>query len=238
MPKVVGITRVRNESLIIEDTLRHVLEHVDHVILYDDCSTDETVDIAARFDGVTIIRGDEWRADRPSEETRHRALLLERAKGIGADWCWCFDADERIVGGLPALKGDAYRFRLFDGYITEEHSAPYVGGKLEELPRAWGPECRDIVMFFRPECAVYFGRDRREPKIYGTIQTAQTLVKHYGKSLSVEHWEETCDYYAGHWPEPYKSKWAARRGKAIHTVSDFGRKLLSWEGVAENAVRC
>ena len=53
-------------------------------------------------------------------------------------------------------------------------------------------------------------------------------VKHYGKAISVEEWEKTCDYYA-EWPEPYGSKWAARRGKAIHTESDFGRPLILWE---------
>ena len=49
---LVGITRVRDESLILEDTLQHFLARVDRVLLYDDCSTDNTVEIARSFDRV------------------------------------------------------------------------------------------------------------------------------------------------------------------------------------------
>ena len=50
-----------------------------------------------------------------------------------------------------------------------------------------------------------------------------------GKPLSIEHWEQTCDYYVTHFPyETYGLKWKARKGRAIHTASDFGRSLLPW----------
>lgn len=231
-----GITRVRNESLILEDTLRHVLQRVDNVILYDDCSADQTVEIAASFDRVEVIAGDEWRADRPAEETRHRAILLDKAAAAGAEWCLCFDADERYVGAFPDLALDAYRFRLFDAYMTPDCSAPYSGGPLEHLGRLYGPEYRDIIMLFRVSAAKYHGRDRREPRIAGRLDLAPVTVKHFGKSLSVEQWEETCDYYATHWPEPYRSKWAQRRGKAVHTLSDFGRPLYAFDEVAAHGV--
>lgn len=228
---LIGITRVRNEALILEDTLRHFLERFDSVILYDDCSTDETVEIAESFDRVFVLRGDEWLANRPAEETRHRALLLEEARLAGAEWCFCFDADERIDGDLPDMRADAYRFPLFDGYMTPDFSEPYRAGRLDELPRAWGAERRDILMLFRASGARYRGLDKREPSVRGVIELASARIKHFGKCLSVGHWEETCDYYATHWGEPYRSKWAARRGKAIHERSDFGRPLHSWEEI-------
>ena len=56
-------------------------------------------------------------------------------------------------------------------------------------------------------------------------------VRHYGKAISVEEWERTCDYYAHHTAEPgLAEKWAARRGKAVHEywTSDFGNKLIRW----------
>lgn len=234
---LIGITRVRNESLIIADTLRHYLGHCDRILMYDDASTDDTVAIAEGIDGVEVIRGREWLADRPSEETRHRYLLLRMATGLGADWVLCFDADERLSGPLPDMKADGYRFRLFDGYMTEECAEPYRGGPLTALPRMWGPEYRDILMLFRPEWATYVGRDRREPCFEQTPELAPTRVRHYGKCLSVEHWEETCGYYAEHWPEPYRSKWNARRGKAIHHLSDFGRPLYRWDDVEAHGVK-
>lgn len=233
---IVGITRVRNEELIIEDTLRHALGRVDRVILYDDASTDRTLEIARDFDGVMAIEGSSWRRDRPAEETRHRAILMRTAKGIGAEWCWCFDADERLDGDLPEPTGNGFRFRLFDGYMADGYDAPYTGGRLDTLPRMWGPEYRDILMMFRIDAATYRGPDRREPIITSDVALADVRVKHYGKCLSVDHWDDTCNYYADHWPEPYRSKWAARRGKAIHTKSDFGRPLYRWGEVANHGV--
>ena len=233
---LIGITRVRNEALIIADTMRHMLGYCDRIIAYDDASTDETAAIMAGFDHAQVIRGDNWRTDRKSEETRHRAMLLDRAKAAGADWCFCFDADERPVGELPDMAADAYTLRLFDGYLTPE-SKPYKAGRLADLPRAWGPEYRDIVMLFRPDAARYDRPDQRAPTITGQVRDSGMQVKHYGKCLSVEHWEETCKYYAEHFPEPYRSKWQARKGKAIHHASDFCRPLYDWPEVVKMGVR-
>lgn len=226
---IVGITRVRNEGLIIEDTLRHALEYVNQIILYDDCSTDDTVDIARSFSRVHVIQGVRWVKQRTLEETRHRALLLDMAREFGATWAWCFDADERLVGSFPDLKADAYKFRLFDGYLTPETNKPYTGGPLIDLHRLWGPEYRDITMLFKVDKAEYKGLDRREPIIHGTTELCGVRVKHFGKCLSVDHWEDTCEYYSKHWPKKYTEKWNARRGKAIHDKSDFGNPLYNWE---------
>lgn len=234
MNKLIGITRVRNEALLIQDTIAHFLEYCDEIILYDDCSTDDTIHIAASAgnQNITIISGDQWRKDRMAENTRHRAILLQAAKDQGAEWCLCFDADERLVGTLPVLKGDGYVFRLFDGYLTENWWEYYQGTLLEDLPRMWGPEHRDILMLFRTDLAQYVGTGRREPKMprNAVIGLAPIKVKHFGKCMSVEHWEETCDYYANsHFPKRMRDKWANRRGKAIHTKSDFGRGLYEWD---------
>jgi hypothetical protein len=188
-------------------------------------------------DRVYVIRGDRWRKDRKMENTRHRAILLHHAQAIGAPWCLCFDADERLVGDLPALKPpnslftipDGFRFRLFDGYLTKERQEPYQGGDLRDLPRMWGPEFRDIIMLFRTDKAQYVGSGRREPLMAGPFGLAPIKVKHYGKCISVEQWEETCNYYSTHFKEPFKSRWELRKGKAIHTQSDYGRPLYTWQ---------
>ena len=226
---LIGISRVRDEALIIADTLRHYLRLCDRILIYDDASTDDTADIADGFDRVTVTRGNEWCLDRTAEETRHRHILLEQARSMGAEWCLCFDADERLVGELPGLTADGYRFRLFDGYLTEDRQALYRGGDLAELPRMWGPEYRDILVLFKTSLATYSGLDRREPIFKAATAHSGAFIKHFGKCLSAEHWSETCHYYATYWPEPYKSKWAARRGKAVHVQSDFGRRLFTWE---------
>ena len=239
MTKITGITRVRNEVLIIQDTIEHYLKHCDDIILYDDCSTDDTVELARQAGGdrIKMIHGVAWLKDRKMENTRHRHLLMQAAQKKGAEWCLCFDADERLVGELPPMTPgvSAYRFRLFDGYLTEDRQILYgAGDYLEYLPRMWGPEYRDIIMLFRPEDSVYRGTGRREPSsVNGSILLAPIKVKHYGKCMSVEHWEETCHYYSTYFPEPFKSKWRARRGRAIHTSSDFGHPLFTWSDLMQ-----
>lgn len=229
---LVGITRVRNESLIIEDTLRHMGARVDHIVLFDDASEDNTVEIASSFNNITIIQGTEHRQSRDEEETRHRRMCLNKAKSIGADWVYCFDADERLEGDFPPMDAASpagYRFKLFDGYMTKECRHEYQGGKLELLPRMWGPERRDILMLFRADKAQFIGLDQREPVVMGAVETTQVFVRHYGKCISIDQWEDTCEYYS-RWPK-YAEKWNARRGKAIHTESDFGAPLYTWDEV-------
>lgn len=220
---IAGITRVRNEELILEDTLRHFLGLVDRVYLYDDCSTDQTVEIACSFDRVDVVQGTFWDRNQAAAETRHRAKLLSYARH--ADMVLCFDADERIEGNLPTEPG-AYRFALYDGYMTPERQQPYTGGPLVDLPRMWADR-RDILMYFQPRLASYSGHGQREPHYRGEVQQANVKVRHYGKCLSVEHWEETCSFYEFCFPK-WAGKWRARRGKAIHTESDFGRELVEW----------
>jgi hypothetical protein len=69
---------------------------------------------------------------------------------------------------------------------------------------------------------VFFAEQHvREP---GGVERVRT-----GKSLSVEHWEETCDYYVRHFSfGSYGRKWRDRKGRAIHTQSDFMWPLYEW----------
>ena len=93
----------------------------------------------------------------------------------------------------------------------------------------YGPEQRDILMLWRNRSDVFFAEGHeRQPGRIGRLRT-DFYCQHYGKSLSVEHWEETCDYYIKHFPfETYGRKWLARKGWAIHTQSDFMRPLYEW----------
>ena len=130
--------------------------------------------------------------------------------------------------------------RLFDAYMTPEDCAPYRSDlALLAFRRFFGPEERDILMLWRNRDAVFYTEQHaREP---GGIEALRTdlYCQHYGKSLSVEHWEETCDYYIRHFPfETYGRKWRDRKGQAIHTRSDFMRPLYEWgEPLFSNAVR-
>jgi len=77
---LIGITRVRNEALILGDTLDFVSRHVDAIIAYDDASTDRTVDLLRNHPKVALILANgAWEPDvkaRRMAEHRHRQLLL------------------------------------------------------------------------------------------------------------------------------------------------------------------
>lgn len=239
---LVGLLRVRNESLILDDTLAYLDSLVDVIVAYDDASSDNTCDILWRHPKVAIIvRNRSWLPsieDRLLSETRHRGLLLKLAREhIDFGWCLCADADERIDGDVRSfLHKDSspdicgLRISLFDAYLTRTDCDPYrTGQALFNFRQFFGPERRDILMLWRNAGNVrYMGLDAREPQVAGRIGT-NFHCQHYGKSLSVSHWEETCNYYMRHFPmESYGLKWQARLGKAIHTESDFGRKLERW----------
>lgn len=239
---LLGITRVRNESLLLPDTLAHVSEHVDAIVAYDDASTDTTLEMLQQHPKVAIvIQNTIWESTAPERltaETRHRGLLLRVARAnMKFEWAYCFDADERIVGDVRgfltspmAANCDGLRVQLFDAYMTTDDQTPYAQGqRLLNFRRFFGPERRDILMLWRNNFHVrYKGQDAREPT---GVEKAivQFHCQHYGKSISIAQWEETCNYYLKHFPaETYGAKWLARKGLAIHEKSDFSRDLFPW----------
>jgi hypothetical protein len=249
---LVGVTRVRNEALILRDTLDYIGRQVGAIVAYDDASTDHTLEILRRHPKVALILANRlWEEDiaaRRIAEARHRGLLLQTARErLKFDWMFCFDADERVTGDLRSFAAgpqaadcDGVRIRLFDAYMTPDDHAPYRSDlELLDFRRLFGPERRDILMLWRNRPEVVFAQQHaREPG--GAVRVRTDLYcQHYGKSLSVEHWEETCDYYMRHFPfDTYGSKWRDRKGRAIHTQSDFMRPLYEWgDALFANAVR-
>jgi len=96
--------------------------------------------------------------------------------------------------------------------------------------RKWfGPEFRDIGMFFRNTPHLSYTKPDQRVANYLQGALVSGYVKHYGKAISIKQWEDTCDYYISYFPESYKSKWEARKGNAIHDKSDFGNALILWE---------
>ena len=247
---LVGMTRIRNEGLILPDTLDYLGGQVDAIIAYDDASTDATVEMLRAHPKVALIVANQsWEQDveaRKLAEGRHRGLLLDMARAeLPHDWMLCFDPDERItehlrsfVTGPGAVNCDSVKVKLFDAYLTQEDSAPYRSDlKLLDFRRFYGPEQRDILMLWRNRREISFAERGRVPGGLGRVKT-DLYCQHYGKALSVDHWEETCDYYIRHFPyETYGKKWTERKGQAIHTESDFKRPLYEWgETLFANAV--
>ncbi len=235
-PKIIGLTKVRNEAAIMKDTLDRWGEIcTGGIYVYDDVSDDMTVNICRTHPKVKdIVIGHVWDADREKAEWMNRQMVLARAQqDADADtWFVYFDADEHLYnfnewGLFENPDVNAIACRLYDFYITPEDE------KKHYLEREWiGPEFRTIIFFFRNLPGIrYHLPDQRVVTLPGNVGNIPIHgdIKHYGKGFSVAHWEATCDYYIKFWPK-YNDKWRQRKGKAVHTDmrSDFGNKLIKW----------
>jgi hypothetical protein len=228
--KIIGTLRVRNEESIITDTIEHLSEFCDKIYIYDDVSTDNTFNICLDHPKVTqVIQGKAWDLNRERAEFENRQdLYLEAIKDCSDnDWLVYIDADERIEFDWALLNNniDAVRMRLFDFYITpEDKDSKYYERKYI------GPEFRDILFAFRVGATLgYHKNDQRQCSLKRGSKIIQSgFVKHYGKAISVDEWEKTCDYYGNFFPK-YSKKWLSRKGQAIHTLSDFNRPLILWD---------
>lgn len=229
--KITGLTRIRNEEAIIADTIEHMSQFCDEIFVFDDASTDKTLSICQKYPIIAgILENRMWSVNRAMAETVSRSQLLHYAKNMApdTDWFVYMDADERIdfpwdelINTPPSVNG--IRMRLFDYYITPDDVDKHYSER-----KMIGPEYRSILMAFRNiPSLIYDKPDQRSPRVPGKI-IEKGFVKHYGKAVSVEQWENTCNYYACWFPK-YSGKWERRKGKAVHTKSDFGRELITWE---------
>jgi 2-polyprenyl-3-methyl-5-hydroxy-6-metoxy-1,4-benzoquinol methylase len=240
--RVTGLIRIRNEAAIIQDTLDHMARFCSGgIYVYDDVSTDDTPAICSAHPMVReVVHGAYWDSNRGRANYENRAAVLAAAKKEARpqDWFVYLDADERVEynwADLFDLPEDAIavRMKLFDFYITDSDA------QQDYRFRQWiGPEYRSIAIAYRNLATLRFlhlGQREVELGTEGRI-VESGFVKHYGKAISIQQWEDTCNYYSTYFPA-YAAKWNARRGKAVHTRSDFGREAhpLGGKGEQRNA---
>ncbi len=237
--KITSLLRIRNEELIIKDALENLSEFSDEIIIWDDCSLDETVQICEKFPKVKMVLRNYFHnsTDQSFVQTAQRNALLNYARVYSKNnWFAYFDGDERIEFDFSKLEDyhkqnfRAVFIRLVDGYLTPQYKEPYVKGKLINLKRMWGVEFREIAFLFHKDYVDYniIIPGCRQPQINGkTIIDDSGYVLHFSKCLSTEKWEEDCLYYMKSMSMLAK-KWEDRLGKAIHDgKSDFNTDLIS-----------
>lgn len=238
--KITSLLRIRNEELIIKDTLEHLSQFSDEIYVFDDDSSDRTVGICQEFPKVKkVLRNYFHSTNQSFVQTAQRKLLLDYARIDSKNkWFGYFDADERIEFDFSKLEQydknniTMIYFKLFDAYLTKNNQCPYRQGDLLEKSRKYfGSEYREIGFLFNKDKVDY---DLKVPGCRQPYADGKTIVdgycKHYGKAISVEVFDETVEYYCKSMPM-LREKWEARRGKAIHAKSDFNRDLLTWEQI-------
>ena len=86
-----GVYWIKNEARFIEKSLKSVMEICSEIIVMDNNSTDDTVEICSGFDKVTeIIK----RKELPLDEVRDKNILYEHARKSNPDFILAVDGDE------------------------------------------------------------------------------------------------------------------------------------------------
>lgn len=236
--RIFGLTKIRNEEKIIQETLDHWGSIcTGGLYVVDDASEDKTVEICKAHPKVkAVLETEYWDPDREKMEWMQRQRILERAQKDAKedDWFVYFDADERLFFNDWQLLFEqgigAIACRLYDIYITpdDEKERNY------NLRKWVGPEYRTIIFFFKNSPYLIYNKpDQRIVSLPpNTKIVVAGIIKHFGKGLSIQHWEETCDYYINFWPK-YAAKWEKRKGKAVKKdfKSDFGNPLIKFNDV-------
>lgn len=88
----------------LDRCLDNLIRYCDHIIVYDDASTDNSVKVAKSYE-CHVIRG---RANNQMQELAHKQVILEKALDMGATHLFWLDCDEVLdrqgtMGGLREL---------------------------------------------------------------------------------------------------------------------------------------
>jgi len=92
--KIIGLMAVRNESQMVEQALKALACYTDGIIVLDDASDDNTVEVLKRVatecNIVKIIEKPEWHRDEPGDKNK----LLNAGRKAGGTHFIVIDADE------------------------------------------------------------------------------------------------------------------------------------------------
>jgi len=95
VPKIIAIYRIRNEERWIEKSLEAVSEVCQEIVILDDCSTDNTVEICKKFPNVVEIH--ERKESLPLDEVRDKKIIWEMAMKRNPDFIFKLDGDEILA---------------------------------------------------------------------------------------------------------------------------------------------
>uniref|UniRef100_A0A6M3J370 Putative glycosyltransferase n=1 Tax=viral metagenome TaxID=1070528 RepID=A0A6M3J370_9ZZZZ len=242
---VVGLAKIRNEEHIIGKTLDNWQQYCDGgFYIYDDCSTDRTVEICKAHPNVReVLCSDLMDPDRQRAEWYNRQILLQSARRFMGpdDWVLYTDADEFLYkfdasildnpGAPPCIAAPQY-----DLYITPEDA----NGHYSE--RRWvGAEYEIVPFFYRNRFLDGWHKaDQRNAMLRIPMQMPPLLgvSLHLGKGISPKHFDAKCKYYTDVFGSKYADKWEKRKGQGIREdfTSNFGTKLVLWQDVLDGKV--
>lgn len=217
--KIVGFLQMYNESSKgnLEKVLTHIKKFCNDIVIYDDCSTDNSVDVASKYTKY-IIKGGK---NRFSEELNNKQILLEKALSLSPDWIAWLDADEAFdrFGENKGIRNLCYygQKNNIDGFMFQEFNLwkDLSHYRVDELwHQLWA------IRLWKNNGKLKFDvkkglHNRLFPKGIKKISRSEIKVIHFGYS-SVEKINEKYEMY----------KNIGMSGRAIERVKDeTGLKL-------------
>ena len=226
---ITAMFAVKNEAKHLRQTLADIEPYVDHIVILDDGSTDDTVAICKSFAKVTQIVSNPPGLER--DEGRDRNTLFKLAKSTNADWIIPLDGDEmlesEIKDNLQKLCNpldpwlDAYCFKVATFWRGHEHI---------RIDGIWGNQ-RAVRMFrnrrhyqefpnlkfHAPSIPVNMPRDR--------IFNSDLYLKHYGYC---DYEEATRKYRFYMSQDKAMDKGMIGAADYSHLVDESRLELLDW----------
>jgi glycosyltransferase involved in cell wall biosynthesis len=240
--KIIGLLRIRNEAHIIQDTLDRMQDFCKHVYIYDDASEDNTVEICKNHPVTAeIICETKWNNNQEYIQSQERKALLEYAKfrEPTASHFIYMDADEVPFIDDKFLKEakrhDMTVMKLYNAVMTKDDKEPVE--KLENARKYFDPVPREIPFIFH-RSAMYHGgiKCERYPKIptmegFFPKVLHKGLVQHYGRAISKEEWDKTCDHYIKNVPA-LSEKWKGEKKKGC--IRKDIENLKTWDEIKKS----
>ena len=97
--EIICVMCIRNESLNLEGCINHLYKYVDKFVIFDDESTDNSVEILKKYPKVVEIIQEKQKSSHKWRERYNRETVLRKAKEIASTknpWVLCIDPDERF----------------------------------------------------------------------------------------------------------------------------------------------
>lgn len=184
---LIAALRVKNETWIIRYTLSALSEFVDKIVVVDDGSSDDTVDVCRSFDKVVDVhengRRDENRVDEAADWNR----LTDMARRHGASWILYTDADEMLE---PAIKDFAQTLPALVQYnmIRFRKISPWKGLSYfrTDAPRFDSPAERTLnPVIVRAACPIRWhdGRGRYFKKLAKRLLRGERMLPSLGRGF-------------------------------------------------------
>jgi glycosyltransferase involved in cell wall biosynthesis len=192
--KIVAMMPVRNEaSRYLKEVLAHLVRWVDSIVILDDSSEDDSMEVARQFEKVIVYKNDNplFASDEPAMRLKLWQLAVEEKP----DWVVAVDADEifedRVINEIDMLLSQddfhAISFRVFDFWLNPS-SYRIDGG--------WNPWRKSLLFMVRYNPELDFKWLQREVHCGRFPQAYENRIAYYS-DIRIKHygWLKPEDHY-------------------------------------------